>query len=67
MTTFISALTRTARRTVERIAGRLTRKGEIKLGIIVSLPPFLKFSLEYKADIGKAANDNIPHQPRQCG
>jgi hypothetical protein len=61
MNTAISAITRTSRsirRTVNRIARRLTRKASIKLGITVSVPPFLKFVLAYKADIGEAANDN---------
>ena len=61
MNTAISAITRTSRsirRTVNRIARRLTRKASIDLGITVSVPPFLKFVLFYKADIGQAANDN---------
>ena len=61
MNTAISAITRTSRsirRTVHRIARRLTRKASIDLGITVSVPPFLKFVLSYKADIGQAANDN---------
>ena len=66
MTTFISALTRTVlriRRNAKRLSRRLTRKAEIKLGITVSLPPFLKFALDYKADIGEPANDDTPRQP----
>jgi hypothetical protein len=66
MTTFISALTRTVRRirrSAKRLSRRLTRKAEIKLGITVSLPPFLKFALDYKANIGEPANDDTPHQP----
>ena len=63
MTTFISALTRTVRRCAKRLSRRLTRKAEIKLGITVSLPPFLKFALDYKADIGEPANDDTPRQP----
>ena len=61
MNTAISAITRTSRsirRTVNRIARRLTRKASIDLGITVSVPLFLKFVLSYKADIGEAANDN---------
>ena len=61
MNTAISAITRTSRsirRTIHRIARRLTRKASIDLGITVSVPPFLKFVLSYKADIGQAANDN---------
>jgi hypothetical protein len=66
MTTFISALTRTVRRirrSAKRLSRRLTRKAEIKFGITVSLPPFLKFALDYKADIGEPANDDMPRQP----
>ena len=65
MTTFISALTRTVRRIrrcAKRFSRRLTRKAEIKLGITVSLPPFLKFAFDYKADIGQPANDNTSHK-----
>ena len=66
MTTFISALPRSVRRIrrcAKRLSRRLTRNAEIKLGITVSLPPFLKFALDYKADIGESANDNTPRQP----
>ena len=66
MTTFISALTRTVRRIcrcAKRLSRRLTRKAEIKLGITVSLPPFLKFAFDYKANIGEPANDYTPHRP----
>jgi hypothetical protein len=66
MTTFILALTRTVRRirrSAKRLSQRLTRNAEIKLGITVSLPPFLKFAFDYKADIGEPANDNTPRQP----
>lgn len=61
MNTAISALTRTTRsirRTINRIARRLTRKASINLGITVLVPPFLKCVLSYKADIGEPANDN---------
>ena len=69
MNTAIPAITRTSRsirRTVNRIARRLTQKASIKLGITVWVPPFLKFVLDYKADIGDAANDNRRRRrPRQ--
>jgi hypothetical protein len=68
MTPFIAALSRTARsirHAADRIGRRFIRKAEIKLGITMSLPPFLKFAFDYKADIGGAANDNTPSQPRQ--
>ena len=67
MTPFIAALSRTARstrRAANRISRRFTRKAEIKLGITVSLPSFLKLAFDYKADIGDAANDITPSQPR---
>jgi hypothetical protein len=69
MNTAISAITRTSRsirRAVNRIARRLTRKASIKLGITVSVPPFVKFVFDYKADISKPANDNRSRRkPRQ--
>ena len=68
MTPFIAALSRTARsirHAVSRIGRRFARRAEIKLGITVSPPPFLKFAFEYKADIGEAANDNTSSEPRQ--
>jgi hypothetical protein len=69
MNTAISAITRTSRsirRTVNRIARRLTRKASIKLGLTVSVPPFFKFVLDYKSDIDEAANDNSHRRkPRQ--
>jgi hypothetical protein len=68
MTPFIAALSRTARsirHAVSRIGRRFARRAEIKLGITASLPPFLKFAFEYKADIGEAANDNTSSEPRQ--
>ena len=52
MNTAISALTRTAhdvRRAITLIT-RLTRRGEIKVRISVSVPPFGKLVLDYKAD-----------------
>jgi hypothetical protein len=64
MNTVISAITQTSRsirRTVNRIARRLTRKASIKLDITVSVPPFLKFVLAYKADIGEGSR----RKPRQ--
>ena len=63
--TALTALTHISfelRRTIARIARRLTRKANITLGITVSVPPFLKVVLSYKADISAAANDN----PQQC-
>ena len=70
MNTAIRAITRASRsirRTFNPIARRLTRKASIKLGITVSVPPFLKFVFDYKADIGDAANDNgRRRKPRQA-
>jgi hypothetical protein len=68
MAPFIVALSRTAhsiRQAADRIGRRFTRKAEIKLSITMSLPPFIKFAFDYKADIGEAANDNTVSQPRQ--
>lgn len=61
MHTRISAIART----LHRIIHRLSRKARIKLGITVSLPPFLKIALDYQADIGEAANDNRPRRGRK--
>lgn len=58
MHTKISAIART----LHRILHRLSRKARIKLGITVSLPPFLKIALDYSADIGEPANDNKPQR-----
>ena len=70
--TAISAITRTSRsirHAVNRIARRLTRKASISLGITVSVPPFVKLALSYKADLSKPgnripkpANDNKPRR-----
>ncbi len=75
MTTLISALSRTARsfrRAINRIANRLTRKAKIKLGLTLSFPPFVKFALDYTADLSKPenrlpqpANDNKPRRSRK--
>ena len=61
MNPLISAITRTARslrRSFHRIVQRLTRKAKIKLGLTVSLPPFVKVVFDYQADLGEPANDN---------
>jgi hypothetical protein len=61
MNPLISAITRTARslrRSVHRIAQRLTRKAKIRLGLTFSLPPFVKVVFDYQADLGEPANDN---------
>jgi hypothetical protein len=69
MNAAISAITRTSRsleRAVTRIARPLTRKAKIKLGITISVPPFLKIAFDYTADLGEPANDNRPdRQPRR--
>jgi hypothetical protein len=56
---------RSIRRAVISVLDRLTRKASLKLAVSVSLPPFLKFSLDYRADLSKpekrvqrSANDN---------
>ncbi len=65
MTTFISTFTRRTGRSTTRLIRRLTRKAEIKLGLTVSIPPFVKLVADYKADIGDAANDNAREKPGQ--
>jgi hypothetical protein len=69
MKTAISAITRTSRSgrgALNRIARRLTRKASIKLGITVSVSPFVKFVFAYKADIGEPTDDNRRRRkPRQ--
>jgi hypothetical protein len=37
---------------------RLTRRAEIEVRLSVSVPPFLKLVVDYKADLRVAANDN---------
>jgi len=61
MNTAISALIRSAHsicRAITRLVTRLTRRAEIKVRISVSVPPFLKLVVDYKADLRVAANDN---------
>jgi len=61
MNTAISALIRSAHsicRAVSRLVTRLTRRAEIKVRISVSVPPFIKLVVDYKADLRVAANDN---------
>ena len=69
MNTATSAITRTSRsirRAINRrIAGRPTRKASIKLGITISVPPFVMFVFDYKADIGESANDNRRRRNRR--
>ena len=75
MTTKTSALSRTARsirRAINRITNRLTRKAKIKLDLTLSFPPFVKFALDYTADLSKPANrlpkpanDNKPRRSRK--
>ena len=68
MKTAISAITRTSRSVrgaLNRIARRLTCKASIKLGITVSVPPFVKFVFDHKADIGEPANDNRRRRNRR--
>jgi len=63
MNTAISVLTRVARnirRAITRLARRLTHRAQVKVRISVSVPPFLKLVVDYKADLREAANDNKP-------
>lgn len=56
---------RSIRRATASLLDRLTRKASLKLAVTVSLPPFVKFSLDYRADLSRSekrsqrsANDN---------
>jgi hypothetical protein len=56
---------RSIRRATTNLLNRLTRKASLKLAVTVSLPPFVKFAIDYKADLSKPeigipkpANDN---------
>ena len=43
----------------------LSTRRESDLSTVQCRPPFLKFVLDYKADIGKAVNDDRRRKPRQ--
>lgn len=59
MTTILNILARTSRsirRTARHLAARITRKASIKLALTISIPPFVKASLNYDADLSKPEN-----------
>ena len=77
MDTFTAAIVRTSRsvrRAATNLMSRFTRKASIKLAITItiSLPPFVKLAIDYKADLSKPenrlpkpANDNRPRRSRK--
>jgi hypothetical protein len=44
---------RSIRRATTNLLNRLTRKASLKLAVTVSLPPFVKFAIDYKAGLSK--------------
>ena len=44
---------RSIRRATANLLDRLSRKASLKLAVTVSLPPFVKFAIDYKADLAK--------------
>ena len=75
MNTFTAAIVRTSRsirRAATNLINRFTRKASINLVITISLPPFVKLAIDYKADLSKPenrlpkpANDNRPRRSRK--
>jgi hypothetical protein len=75
MNTFTAAIVRTSRsvrRAATNLITRFTRKASINLAITISLPPFVKLAIDYKADLSKPenrlpkpANDNKPRRSRK--
>jgi hypothetical protein len=73
--TFTAAIVRTSRsirRAATNLITRFTRKASINLAITISLPPFVKLAIDYKADLSKPenrlpkpANDNKPRRSRK--
>ena len=47
---------RSIRRATNNLLNRLTRKASLKLSVTVSLPPFMKFAIDYTADLSKPEN-----------
>lgn len=65
MTTTISALATLSRRVARsfhRLLARPIRKATLAVTVTVAVPPFIKVAVTYKADLGKAANDNRPQR-----
>ena len=44
---------RSIRRATNNLLNRLTRKASLKLSVTVSLPPFVKFAIDYTADLSR--------------
>ncbi len=75
MNMFTAAIVRTSRsirRAATNLISRLTRQASINLAITISLPPFVKLAIDYKADLSKpenrrpkSANDNKPRRSRK--
>jgi hypothetical protein len=72
MNTFTAAIDRSIRGAASSLIGRFTHKASIKLAVTISLPPFVKLAIDYKADLSKPenrlpkpANDNKPRRSRK--
>ena len=72
MNTFTAAIVRTSRSIRRAATNLITRKASINLAITISLPPFVKLAIDYKADLSKPenrlpkpANDNKPRRSRK--
>jgi hypothetical protein len=66
---FFTRTSRSIRRATINLLVRLTRKASLKLALTISLPPFVKLAIDYKADLSKPenrvpkpANDNKPRR-----
>jgi len=64
MTTTVQALTHLSHRiarSFHRLFSRLTRKAELAITVTLTIPPFLKVSFAYKADLqASARGDRSP-------
>jgi hypothetical protein len=47
---------RSIRRATNNLLNRFTRKASLKLSVTVSLPPFVKFAIDYTADLSRPEN-----------
>ena len=68
----VTRTSRSIRRATKNLFVRLTRKASLKLALTISLPPFVKLAIDYKADpskpenaVPKPANDNKPRRRTQ--
>ena len=67
MNTIIAAVDRTIttiRRATGTLIERLTRKASFKLALTVNLPPLVKLTINYKADISEPEN-SMPERSRK--